>query len=144
MLLAGTDLTAKYISESVFILLPRPAVGRMSSGEQPASHRQYYGLIQQTLLNVLCGSQETQPGRYRLVLLLWLRDDGRIERLQRLGSIGSQAADQHADAAIGAVRFDSPPPRDFAQPVLLVILPRAIGTTPSCGQAPMISDRPLR
>jgi hypothetical protein len=143
-MLAGTDLTAKYISGNVFILLAAPQTGRGIYSDMPVSHRAYYGLIQRTLLDVLCRSPETQPGRYRVVLLLWLRGDGGIDHLQRLGSIGSHAADQHADAAIGAVRFVEPPPPDFAQPVLLVILPQASGRTPGCAGELSLTDPRLR
>jgi hypothetical protein len=144
IMLAGTDLAAKYISGNAFVLLDAPVANPKAFVDLPASHRAYYGVIQRTLLGILCRSQETQPGRYRLVLLLWLRGDGGIERMQRLGSIGNDIVDQRADAAISAVRFAEPPPRDLAQPVLLVILPQASGITPGCSSELPLAERRLR
>lgn len=132
-LLAGTGLTARYLSESVFLLLPHRSVPMTrDSFLRPPDHQRYYALLQHTLFDALCQSRGTRPGRYRLVLLLWLQKNGRIERFQRVGTTGNRDADGEVDARIGAVRLSDPVPAEFEQPVLIVILPQAAGVTSGC------------
>ncbi|MDE5458295.1 TonB-dependent outer membrane receptor [Bradyrhizobium sp. CSA112] len=133
-LLLGTGLLARFVTENAFVLVPAPSANRQALRQAP-SHRRYYGLIQANLLNSLCRSSSTRPGRYRIVVAFWIGRTGIIENLRRVGSAGSADVDQQIDATLRSVRLNEPPPADFAQPVLILLMPQAPGMTPPCYQA---------
>ncbi|WP_347340835.1 STN domain-containing protein [Rhodopseudomonas boonkerdii] len=62
-LLTGTGLTARFLSNKAYVLLPAQA-GAIEQGARPAAHRFYYALVQHSLLAALCRSDEARPGSY--------------------------------------------------------------------------------
>ncbi|MFH0302314.1 STN domain-containing protein [Bradyrhizobium sp. 31Argb] len=135
-LLAGTNLSARFLSENAFVLMPTAPSARQATTQEPsAAHRRYYGLIQETVLDALCQSAVTRPGQYRIVVALWIGSTGRIEKSQRVGSAGSGTIDRQIDVTLASVRLREPPPADFAQPILIVLVPQAPGVTPGCASA---------
>jgi hypothetical protein len=132
-LLSGTGLSARFVAENSFVVLPAQPSNRQAA--PLPSHRRYYGLIQANLLAALCQSSATRPGRYRIVAMFWIGPTGTIERSQRIGSAGTADADQQLDATLRNVRFSEPPPAGFEQPVLILIVPQAPGVTAGCDQA---------
>jgi hypothetical protein len=133
-LLSGTGLSAQFVAENAFVLLPAPQTIEQTATTMSPARRRYYGLIQESLLDALCRSRGARPGHYRFVAMFWIDPDGKIEKPQRIGSTGATDADQQVDATLRSVRFSEPPPAGFAQPVLILIVPQAPGVTPSCGK----------
>ena len=132
-LLKGTDLSARFIDDGSFVLLPASPTSRLpvAQASPPAVQQQYYAHIQASLMNALCESSETKPGHYRLAALLWLNASGAVSRYERLNSAGTADLDWWIDDTLRNLRIDAPPP-GFAQPILVMILPRKPGVTMGC------------
>lgn len=130
-LLYGTGLSARFVADNAFVLLRTP-----QSTRQPArsneTNRRYYGLMQNTVLDILCRSQIARPGRYRLVAMFWIGSDGRIREPRLIGAAGPAGSDQQIGKVLQSVKFAEPPPPEFAQPVLMLIAPAASGIAPAC------------
>ena len=128
LLLAGTGLTARFLKDNSFVLVPEAAG---SSGGSTAA-RQYYGVVQARLRDALCRAAVVQPGSYRLTALVWIESSGSVARFERLGSAGSAELDHGIDKVLRNLSVGAPVPAGFAQPVLIMILPRAPGVTMGC------------
>jgi hypothetical protein len=130
-LLVGTNLSSRVLSESAFVLVPKsqqpPAAPRALSPD----HRRYYALIQRALLDTLCRSTAAFPGSYRILVMFWINRASGIERLERIGSAGD-AVDEEIGAALRSARLPEAPPADFAQPVLIELVPQGAGVTAGC------------
>ena len=133
-LLTGTGLYVRFVAENAFVLLPIPADAR-SPAMPPASHRRYFGLIQDSFLGALCRSGGARPGRYRVVLVFRIGATGLVSTLQRIGSTGSADVDQRIEATLRQVRLNEAPPEDLAQPVSILLVPQAPGMTLGCDGA---------
>jgi type II secretory pathway component GspD/PulD (secretin) len=132
-LLSGTGLSARFVAETSFVVLPAPPANRQIGLQAPLpAQRHYYGLIQDNLLAALCRSSVARPGHYRIVAMFWIGPTGAIEKSRRIGSAGTADVDQQIDAALRSVKFSEPPPAGFEQPVLILIVPQAPGVTPPC------------
>ncbi len=134
-LLSGSGLSARFVAENSFVVLPAPPANRQASLQSPLPapvQRRYYGLIQENLLAALCRSSVTRPGHYRIVAMFWIDPTGSVEKSRRIGSAGAADVDQQIDAALRSVKFSEPPPAGFEQPVLILIVPQAPGVTPGC------------
>jgi hypothetical protein len=134
-LLSGTGLTAQFVTERTFALLPMPATRNALQQERSAEHRRYYGLIQAGLADALCRSGRARPDRYRFAAAMWIAPDGTVRRSQRIGATDSVESDRQIDAALRSARVDEPPPPGFLQPVLILIVPQGPGVTQACGDA---------
>lgn len=134
-LLSGTDLSARVLSESAFVLVPNPQRPLAAPRELSPGHRRYYGLIQGTLLDALCRSTAAYPGGYRILAMFWVNGSGGIERLERIESAGVAAVDEEIDATLRSVRLPEAPPADFAQPVLIELVPQGAGVSAGCSTA---------
>lgn len=132
-LLLGTGLSAQFVAENAFVLVAQPRERATNTTSQ--SDRRYYGVIQEDILEALCRSRSARPGHYRFIAMFWIGPDGTIEKPRRIGSTGSVDADQKIDAALQSIRFSEPPPVGFAQPVLILIVPKAQGVTLGCSKA---------
>lgn len=124
-LLSGTGLVAEFVDDSTFVLLPRSgSTATASQQPRPPDDWRYYGLIQASLIDALCRQHLARPGDYRLVAMVWIAPDGALQRAVRLGSTGMAEADHQIDAALGSLRLGEPPPKGFASPVLILVVPR--------------------
>ncbi|NVO17644.1 MAG: hypothetical protein HXX10_26770 [Rhodoplanes sp.] len=132
-LLGGTGLSARFIADGIFILLPAPQ--RQSTQAPPPAHRRYYALIQEGVLDALCRLREARPGHYRLVTVFWIAQDGAVEDVLRIGTLGRASADQLIDRTLRGLKFSEPPPADFVQPVRLLFVPDGPGVGPGCAVA---------
>jgi hypothetical protein len=132
-LLVGTGLSARFVAANAFVLLPMPPAQQQKSQQAPSpAHQRYYGLIQESLLDALCRSNATRPGRYRFVAEFWIGPAGTVEKSRRIGSTGIVDVDEKIDSTLRSVRLNEPPPAGFTQPVLILIVPQASGVTPGC------------
>jgi hypothetical protein len=134
-LLLGTGLSAQFVAENAFVLLPTTQTNAQATRTVSPADRRYYGLIQETLLEALCRSRNARPGRYRFIGLLWIGSDGKLERPRQIGSTTTVSADEQIDATLRSIRISEPPPVGFAQPVLILIVPQGAGVRPGCDKA---------
>lgn len=116
-LLVGTGLAARFVAEGTFILelvLDNPTA-------PTSANRRYHALVQQDLLEILCGLPEAKPGQYRLVIAIWIAPDGTVQDMLRIGGVGSLETDALVDRTLRAMRFREPPPSNFIQPIRLLL-----------------------
>jgi hypothetical protein len=134
-LLAGTGLSARFLADDSFVLLPTPPPPNPQSADRaapPVVQQRYYALIQASLRDAFCRNSDAQPGRYRVVAVFWIDPSGKVQRYQRLGSAGTSDIDRRIDDTLRGVRLGEPPPPGFAQPVLIMIVPQAPGVIMGC------------
>ena len=130
LLLVGTGLAARFLKDNSFVLVPVPEAAESQAGSAVA--RQYYGVVQAKLRDVLCRATTARPGRYRITALVWIEPSGAIARFERLGSAGAGEVDRGIDDAVRNLSIGAPLPEGFAQPILIMVLPNAPGVTMSC------------
>ena len=114
-LLEGTGLSAHFLADGSFVLLPTPPPSQQSAVRSASSalQQQYYALIQSSLKDAFCRTSSGRPGRYRVVAVFWIDPSGNIQPYQRLGSAGAPDIDRGIDDTFRRVRFAEPPPRGF-------------------------------
>jgi hypothetical protein len=126
-LLEGTGLAATRVTSTAFTLLSVP-VGIL----QQSAVADYYGRIQVSLRNALCGAGSARPGNYRIGMRLWIDNAGSVTRYERLNSSGASYVDAGIDQALRHLHIGTQPPAELAQPVSVVIIPQGPGVTMSC------------
>lgn len=135
LLLEGTGLSARFMADRTFVLVPPPEHDAAVSAAPAAVQQGYYARIQASLRNALCSSAEARPGRYRLAALFWIGSSGKVARYERLGSTGAAYLDTTVDDKLRTLAIGGPPPVGFRQPVLVMIVPQAPGVTLACEPA---------
>jgi hypothetical protein len=132
ILLAGTGLSARFMKDNSFVLVPTPEPAGHPDGGAIAQTRHYYGLVQARLRDALCRAGDVRPGRFRIAALVWVEPAGTVAKFERLGSAVDDELDRGIENALRNLSVGAPVPAGFAQPILIVILPRAPGVTMSC------------
>lgn len=135
-LLAGTGLVARYMAEQSLILESAPTAQDQKAIPYmpPDRFQHYYGRIQASLRDALCLNHEARPGGYRIAARFWINAAGSVSRYERLSSTGSHDRDNDVDRTLRSLSIGEPPPLGFAQPVTIVILPKAPSVTMGCGE----------
>lgn len=86
----------------------------------------YAGLLKTELLDQLQETQDARKGSYSVVVRVWVRPDGTIERARLTESSGDKARDRAIEAALARLpRLSQAPPADMPQPISLRIVSRA-------------------
>ncbi len=135
-LLDGTGLTAEFMPDGSFALVPRSANRQALTQATPGTAQDYYyGRIQASLRRALCASVSERSGYYRLAALLWIGSSGNVARYQRLGTAGNSDLDRVVDQTLRDLQIGAPPPDGFRQPVLAMVVPKSPGVTKECGRA---------
>jgi TonB family protein len=136
VLLQGTDFVPHATGSHSFTItpMPQPAVAptRLVISGGDGGYEPYFTTLQADLRQALCRSSETQPGRYQLVIRLWLTPSGAVERAELLSSTGNRTRDGAFAAALQSVRASTPPPAGLPQPVTMVVFPRPSGDAEEC------------
>jgi hypothetical protein len=135
-LLQGTGFAPRATGPHSFTvsLAPQPPVD-LSQPPAPAEgsgYEPYFAMLQAVLRQALCRTAETRPGRYQLVVRLWLASSGAVQRSQLLGSTGSRQRDSAFAAALRLVKVNLPPPAGMPQPLTMVVLPRPSDAGEEC------------
>jgi hypothetical protein len=127
ILLTGAPLIVQEFSPGTVTLMkggegtsPRSEPALTAAAEPP-----YYVTIQRALFRALCRNQATPPGSYRLALKLRIGPSGTVSRWKLLGTTGDAQRDKALGAVLSGLDIGEPPPADLAQPVAVLILPRA-------------------
>lgn len=129
ILLEGTGLSARYETGGSYVLQATPPT---ADPPLPPPVDLYYARIQTALRTALCIGNQVRPGTYRVALRLWIDSSGSVFRHERLSSAGEPSLDNGIDQKLSSLRIGAPPPSSLAQPITIVILPQADGTTMGC------------
>jgi hypothetical protein len=145
VLLAGTKLTSRYASGGAFTLEPMTTTtdyGPASNAGVAAFHGDraiYFADLQDALAQVLCRRPETQPGRYRLGVQLWIGPTGTIQASHLLDSTGDDKRDAIITELLGSSKLAAPP-ATLPQPVTLVLMTHPTQQSPDCRQAGRLAE----
>lgn len=86
----------------------------------------YAGLLKNEILGELNTLDEVRTGSYSIVVRVWVRPDGSIERVRIVQSSGNRDRDRAIETALSKIeRISQAPPADMPQPVSLRIVSRA-------------------
>jgi len=131
-MLAGSGLAARYIGADAFTLVPVPSVpsARERADERvpkagAAAQIGYAAVLQTSITRVLCIAQPDAFGRYRLGLQIWIDAAGLVNEARLIEGSGLAQRDALVLATLGSLQMDAPPPPGMAQPVTILLTPRA-------------------
>lgn len=136
-LLAGTGLHARYSGRDAFTLVPEPAAGELPVATPaasttpaladiaPAADTDFAGALQSAITRALCAAQPGSFGRYRAALQLWTGPEGRIRRASLLEPSGVASRDTELLAQLRGLAIGRMPPPGLAQPITVLLSPRA-------------------
>jgi TonB family protein len=156
-MLDGTGLVARYSGADAFTLMPetqgdasdeararaevQARVARAAETAQAVAQASYAQVLQRSITRVLCIAQPDAFGRFRLGLQLWIDADGRVEDTRLLEGSGIPERDSAVLSSLRALALDAPPPRALAQPLTILLTPRA---DPGRDCRAFVSRAPLR
>ena len=132
-LLGGTGLLARHTDIDAFAILPGRA--EPDRTETPASQPdgRFVSALQNGVLDLLCRSSQTRPGRYQAALELWIAPGGAIQRSVLIASTGDAALDIALLRALQGGSINATPPANVPQPFTLTVAPRPPSETGDCG-----------
>lgn len=132
-LLNGTGLSAKYAGRNAFTLVLSSSLADSESAtieSRPTDRVElgktsYGAVLQASITRALCQAQPDAFGRYRVVFQMWINDRGAVREVRLLESTGLKERDASLQGALHRLVMDAPPPAGLAQPVTLLLTPRA-------------------
>jgi hypothetical protein len=92
----------------------------------------YPGVLQSLVRKTLCRDEITKPGTYRMLLRLYVAENGDVQQVRLLGSTGNVKRDKAIQQVLEAIHIGSAPPPDMPQPVTLLILPENANSENTC------------
>lgn len=108
-----------------------PTIGGTGSGRGGLGRSQYAfytGMVDRHLRDLLDKDERLRHAGYRVVLAVWLADDGRLERFEMSGSTGVPELDSAIKAALAdGSALREPPPAGMPQPIVVRIASRRAG-----------------
>jgi hypothetical protein len=121
-LLEGTGLDSRYMGPGAYTLVPAPWT---AEPRRPPRFADYAAAVQRAVMATLCRRDDTVPDRYRTVIRLWLRPEGRAMRAELAISTGKAGRDLAITEMLQRVDVGMPVPARLPQPIKLAIVPRA-------------------
>ena len=107
-----------------FGLVGRPG-GRDLLASGGSAYSWYAGVIKNEILGRLGDEKKVRSGSYSVVVRLWLRRDGTVEKTLLASSTGDKDRDRAIEAVLSQfARVSQPPPADMPQPISLRIVSR--------------------
>jgi periplasmic protein TonB len=86
----------------------------------------YGGLLKNAIIDQLGAEQQAKSAAYSVVVRVWVRNDGTIERVRIAQSSGSPERDHSIEAALSRItRLSQAPPADMPEPITLRIVSRS-------------------
>lgn len=86
----------------------------------------YAGLLKNEILDQLQEEKHARSGAYSVLVRVWVRKDGTIEKISLAQSTGDKERDRAIESALSRIsRISQGPPADMPQPVSLRIVSRA-------------------
>ena len=87
-------------------------------------NRWFAGQVQQDLQRQLAESEDARAAKYAVVVRLWFRPDGQVERYELSGTVGDRKSEAALKSVLDQLRLGSNPPEDMPQPLKLRIVSR--------------------
>jgi protein TonB len=85
----------------------------------------YAGLLKNEILANLSNEKQARAGEYTVIVRVWVKPDGTIERVSIAQSSGSKERDHAIEAALARIsRLSQAPPADMPEPISLRIVSR--------------------
>jgi len=85
----------------------------------------YAGLLKNEILTSLGTEKQARAGEYSVLVRIWVRPDGTIERVSLAQSSGNKERDRAIEAALSRIdRLSQAPPADMPEPISLRIVSR--------------------
>jgi len=120
----GLDATGTGAGDG-FGLVGRPN-GRDLLATGGSAFAYYAGLLKNKIQELLGDDKRIRSGSYSIVVRVWVRADGIVERTSLQGSTGDKDRDRAIESVLGGMtRLSQPPPADMPQPISLRITSRA-------------------
>jgi len=83
----------------------------------------YAGVLKSQILDQLSSDQHARLGNYSVVVRVWVRSDGTIDRVRITQSSGNRERDQAIESALSRItRLPQAPPADMPEPISLRIV----------------------
>jgi periplasmic protein TonB len=99
--------------------------GRELVGTGGSAFAWYAGLLKNQILDALDSEKKARTGGYSVVVRVWVRDDGSIEKVNIVQSSGDRERDQVIEGALSRMgRLSQAPPADMPEPISLKIVSR--------------------
>jgi protein TonB len=99
--------------------------GRDLLGQGGSAYVWYAGLVKTQILEQLSTEKQARRGEYSLMVRVWVRNDGSIDRVRVVGSSGNRDRDQAIEQALARMgRLSQAPPADMPEPISLRIVSR--------------------
>ncbi|MEQ1600456.1 MAG: TonB C-terminal domain-containing protein [Methylophilaceae bacterium] len=103
-------------------------VGTKIGGGGSHQFDRFAGLLKSRIEDALAKDPQLASGKYRLVVHVWVKPNGRIERLDLIGSSGDVAKDELIKTALSDIpALSEMPPEGLPQPIKLRITARSSG-----------------
>ena len=99
--------------------------GRELLGQGGSAYVWYAGLVKNQILEQLNTEKQAHRGEYSLMVRVWVRNDGSIDRVRVVEGSGNRERDQAIEAALTRMgRLSQAPPADMPEPINLRIVSR--------------------
>jgi periplasmic protein TonB len=99
--------------------------GRELLGQGGSAYVWYAGLVKNLILEQLNTEKQARRGEYSLMVRVWVRNDGSIDRVRIIEGSGSRERDQAIEQALSRMgRLSQAPPADMPEPISLRIVSR--------------------
>ncbi len=99
--------------------------GRDLLGSGGSAYVWYAGLVKNQILEELTTEKQAHRGEYSMVVRVWVRGDGTIERVRVVEGSGNRERDAAIEAALSRMqRLAQAPPADMPEPISLRIVSR--------------------
>jgi periplasmic protein TonB len=99
--------------------------GRELLGQGGSAYVWYAGLVKNQILEQLNTEKQAHRGEYSLMVRVWVRNDGSIDRVRVVEGSGNRERDQAIEAALTRMgRLTQAPPADMPEPISLRIVSR--------------------
>lgn len=109
-----------------FGLVGRKGGRDLLAGSGGSAYTWYAGLLKNEILGELNALDAARDGAYSVVVRIWVRPDGTVERFNLAQSSGNRDRDRAIEAALARIeRISQAPPADMPQPISLRIVSRA-------------------
>lgn len=107
-----------------FGLAARPG-GRDLLASGGSAYAWYAGLLKTEILGQLSNEKRARTGEYTVIVRVWVRNDGTVDRVRIAESSGNRERDQAIEAALSRItRLSQAPPTDMPEPISLRIVSR--------------------
>ena len=99
--------------------------GRELLGQGGSAYVWYAGLVKNQILEQLNTEKQARRGEYSLMVRVWVRNDGSIDRVRVVEGSGNRERDQAIEATLSRMgRLSQAPPADMPEPISLRIVSR--------------------